>query len=77
LGERKVTSVCGTLIRAKPFTGWPDVQNINLRKTSREHRGANTLSNYGRYYFRNEQVSALLLKNQIWPRFTADKETGS
>ncbi|MFM0204415.1 hypothetical protein PQR53_31730, partial [Paraburkholderia fungorum] len=32
--------------------GWPDVENINLRKTSREHRGANTLSNYGRYYFR-------------------------
>jgi hypothetical protein len=32
--------------------GWSDVENINLRKTSREHRGANTLSNYGRYYFR-------------------------
>jgi hypothetical protein len=32
--------------------GWPDVENINLRKTSREHRGSNTLSNYGRYYFR-------------------------
>lgn len=32
--------------------GWPDVENINLRKTSREHRGINTLANYGRYYFR-------------------------
>jgi hypothetical protein len=32
--------------------GWPDVQNIDLRKTSREHRGTNTLSNYGRHYFR-------------------------
>jgi hypothetical protein len=32
--------------------GWPDVQNIDLRKTSREHSGINTLSNYGRYYFR-------------------------
>ncbi|MBW0447974.1 hypothetical protein EN871_10175 [bacterium M00.F.Ca.ET.228.01.1.1] len=32
--------------------GWPDVENINLRKTSREHRGSNALSNYGRYYFR-------------------------
>jgi len=32
--------------------GWPDVENINLRKTSREHRGTNTLANYGRYYFR-------------------------
>ncbi|CAB3732329.1 hypothetical protein LMG22037_05695 [Paraburkholderia phenoliruptrix] len=32
--------------------GWPDVENIDLRKTSREHRGTNTLSNYGRHYFR-------------------------
>ncbi|ACD14462.1 putative type VI secretion system effector [Paraburkholderia phytofirmans] len=32
--------------------GWPDVENINLRKTSRAHRGTNTLANYGRYYFR-------------------------
>ncbi|MFL9895683.1 putative type VI secretion system effector [Paraburkholderia sp. RL17-381-BIF-C] len=32
--------------------GWPDVENINLRKTSCEHRGTNTLANYGRYYFR-------------------------
>ena len=32
--------------------GWPDVENIDLRKTSREFRGTNTLSNYGRHYFR-------------------------
>jgi len=32
--------------------GWPDVENINLRKTSRENRRENRLPNYGRYYFR-------------------------
>jgi hypothetical protein len=32
--------------------GWPNVQNIHLRTTSREHHGTNTLSNYGRNYFR-------------------------
>jgi hypothetical protein len=32
--------------------GWPDIQNIDLRKTSRENPGTNTLSNYGRHYFR-------------------------
>ncbi|KDB10169.1 hypothetical protein LIG30_0910 [Burkholderia sp. lig30] len=32
--------------------GWPDVENIDLRKTSRENRRENRLPNYGRYYFR-------------------------
>ncbi|MEX3929173.1 putative type VI secretion system effector [Paraburkholderia sp. BR10936] len=32
--------------------GWPDVENIDLRKTSREHRRENKLPNYGRLYFR-------------------------
>lgn len=32
--------------------GWPDVENINLRKTSRANRRDNTLPNFGRYYFR-------------------------
>ncbi|PTB22740.1 hypothetical protein C9I57_03030 [Trinickia symbiotica] len=32
--------------------GWPDVENIDLRKTSRENRRGNKLPNYGNYYFR-------------------------
>ncbi|WP_179405376.1 putative type VI secretion system effector [Burkholderia guangdongensis] len=32
--------------------GWPDVRNIDLRKTSRESRQENKLQNYGNRYFR-------------------------
>jgi len=32
--------------------GWPDIENIDLRKTSRENRRDNTLSNFGHIYFR-------------------------
>ncbi|WP_240162965.1 putative type VI secretion system effector [Paraburkholderia sp. Cy-641] len=32
--------------------GWPDVEVIDLRATSRANRRENTLSNFGRYYFR-------------------------
>ncbi|MEX3958337.1 putative type VI secretion system effector [Trinickia sp. EG282A] len=32
--------------------GWPDVEKIDLRKTSRENRRENKLPNYGNYYFR-------------------------
>ena len=32
--------------------GWPDVENIDLRKTSRENRRENKLSNFGHLYFR-------------------------
>ncbi|MEX3958336.1 putative type VI secretion system effector [Trinickia sp. EG282A] len=32
--------------------GWPDVENIDLRKTSRENRRENRLPNYGNFYFR-------------------------
>ncbi|PTB22741.1 hypothetical protein C9I57_03035 [Trinickia symbiotica] len=32
--------------------GWPDAENIDLRKTSRENRRENKLPNYGNFYFR-------------------------
>ncbi|MBN3802076.1 hypothetical protein GXB81_03245 [Paraburkholderia sp. Ac-20336] len=32
--------------------GWPDVENIDLRKTSRESRRENKLPNFGNLYFR-------------------------
>jgi hypothetical protein len=32
--------------------GWPDIENIDLRKTSREHRRENKLSDFGNFYFR-------------------------
>jgi hypothetical protein len=32
--------------------GWSDVENIDLRKTSRENRRENKLSNFGNLYFR-------------------------
>lgn len=32
--------------------GWSDIENIDLRKTSREHRRENKLSNFGNLYFR-------------------------
>jgi hypothetical protein len=32
--------------------GWSDVENIDLRKTSREHRRENKLPNFGNFYFR-------------------------
>ncbi|GLU34444.1 putative type VI secretion system effector [Trinickia caryophylli] len=32
--------------------GWPDVENIDLRRTSREHRRENRLPNFGNLYFR-------------------------
>jgi len=32
--------------------GWPDVENIDLRKTSKENRRENKLSNFGNLYFR-------------------------
>jgi hypothetical protein len=32
--------------------GWPDVENIDLRKTSKENRRENKLPNFGRLYFR-------------------------
>ncbi len=32
--------------------GWSDIENIDLRKTSREHRGENKLGNFGNLYFR-------------------------
>jgi hypothetical protein len=32
--------------------GWPDVENIDLRKTSKENRGENFSDNYGLKYFR-------------------------
>jgi hypothetical protein len=31
---------------------WSDVENIDLRKTSREHRRENKLPNFGNFYFR-------------------------
>lgn len=31
--------------------GWPDIENIDLRKTSREHRRENKLSDFGNFYF--------------------------
>lgn len=31
---------------------WPDVENIDLRKTSKEHRGENRLPNFAGLYFR-------------------------
>lgn len=31
---------------------WPDVENIDLRKTSKEHRRENRLPNFGNLYFR-------------------------
>ena len=32
--------------------GWPDVENIDLRQTSRENRRENNLANFGNQYFR-------------------------
>jgi hypothetical protein len=32
--------------------GWSDIENIDLRKTSREHRRENKLPNFGNLYFR-------------------------
>jgi hypothetical protein len=32
--------------------GWPDIENIDLRKTSRGHRRENKLPNFGNLYFR-------------------------
>lgn len=32
--------------------GWPDVENIDLRKTSRDNRRENKLPNFGNLYFR-------------------------
>jgi hypothetical protein len=32
--------------------GWPDVENIDLRQTSRENRRENKLPNFGIFYFR-------------------------
>lgn len=32
--------------------GWPDIENIDLRKTSNENRRENKLSNFGNFYFR-------------------------
>lgn len=32
--------------------GWPDIENIDLRKTSMENRRENTLPNFGLIYFR-------------------------
>lgn len=32
--------------------GWSDIENIDLRKTSREHRRENKLPNFGNFYFR-------------------------
>jgi len=32
--------------------GWPDVENIDLRQTSKENRRENKLSNFGNLYFR-------------------------
>lgn len=32
--------------------GWPDIENIDLRKTSRENRRENKLPNFGNFYFR-------------------------
>jgi len=32
--------------------GWPDIKNIDLRKTSKENRRENTLPNFGTFYFR-------------------------
>ena len=32
--------------------GWPDINNIDLRKTSKENRRENTLPNFGTFYFR-------------------------
>jgi hypothetical protein len=32
--------------------GWPDIENIDLRKTSRENRRENKLANFGNLYFR-------------------------
>jgi hypothetical protein len=31
---------------------WPDVENIDLRRTSRENRRENKLPNFGIFYFR-------------------------
>jgi hypothetical protein len=32
--------------------GWPDIESIDLRKTSNENRRENKLSNFGNFYFR-------------------------
>lgn len=32
--------------------GWPDIENIDLRQTSKENRRENKLSNFGNLYFR-------------------------
>jgi hypothetical protein len=32
--------------------GWPDVDNLDLRKTSTANRRSNIMKNFGRYYFR-------------------------
>lgn len=32
--------------------GWPEIESIDLRKTSQEHRRENKLSDFGNFYFR-------------------------